>query len=277
MIINKSYLLMAFSLTATVFLGRFVSYLLNKYIKRSTHINTRNIGQYLFLKHLAVALVYLVGLGISIYMLPQFQNLSLSILASSSVLAVIFGFASQHALGNIMSGIFITIFRPYVIGDRIGIPGKNVLGVVEDMTLRHTVIRTFENKRVVIPNAVMSVEIIENADLNDEKVCRYVEFGISYESDLEKALKIMEEEVLAHPDLIDNRTPEEIHNKEPKVPVRVVTIGESSINLRAWAWFSDWTKGYIAGCDLNKSIKLRFDREGIEIPYPHRTIVHKNK
>jgi small conductance mechanosensitive channel len=60
-------------------------------------------------------------------------------------------------------------------------------------------------------------------------------------------------------------------------PVKVLQLGESSINLRGWAWAQETGDAFIMGCDLYESIKLRFDKEGIEIPFPHRTLVFKNK
>ena len=78
-----------------------------------------------------------------------------------------------------------------------------------------------------------------------------------------------------HPGCIDGRTEYDIAQDEPVVPVRVIGFGDSSVNLRAWVWSTDPPSAFRMGCDLNKSIKERFDREGIEIPFPYRTIVYK--
>jgi small-conductance mechanosensitive channel len=88
-------------------------------------------------------------------------------------------------------------------------------------------------------------------------------------------MKIMREESEKHPNCYDNRTEEEKKNKEPIVKVRVIGFGNSSVNLRAWVWSEDAGKGFVMACDLNKSIKERFDKEGVEIPFPYRTIVYK--
>jgi small-conductance mechanosensitive channel len=217
-----------------------------------------------------------VGVGFAIYTIPALRTLSVSLLAGAGILAVIIGFASQAAFSNIISGIFIVIFKPFRVGDRLKI-GTDVTGVVEDITLRHTVIRNFENKRLIIPNSVISNETLENASIGDEKICRWVEIGISYDSDIDKAMKIMEQEAMKHPDYIDNRTEEEKENKEPAVRVRVLGFGDSSVNLRAWVWAKDPPAAFRLGTDLNKSIKERFDKEGIEIPFPYRTITFKEK
>jgi len=81
--------------------------------------------------------------------------------------------------------------------------------------------------------------------------------------------------VLNHPDHIDNRTPEQIKEGVEEVIVRVISLGDFSVNLRAWAWASNQLKAYPMHCDLLESIKERFDREEIEIPFPYRTLVYK--
>ena len=109
----------------------------------------------------------------------------------------------------------------------------------------------------------------------DEMICNFVEFGISYDSDIDKAMKIISEEVMKHPNYFDNRTEEEIKEGKPPVMIRVIGFGDSSVNLRAYVWTKDHVSGFILKCDINKSIKERFDKEGIEIPFPYRTIVFK--
>lgn len=268
---------MTLILVLTFFVGRLVSSLLHRHVLTFARNLKVKPAQYSFLIHLIVAAIYIIGIGLALYMLPPFQSLSLSIFASSGIIAVVVGFASQHALGNVVSGIFITIFRPFSVEDRIKIPGKQVGGVVEEITLRHTVIRTFENKRVVIPNSVISTEIIENANMKQNKVCEFIEMGISYDSDVDLAMQIMQDEALAHPKHIDWRTAREKKDGEAEVPVRLIGFGDSSVNLRAWVWFPDPSTGFVGACDLRKSIKARFEREGIEIPFPHRTLVYKNE
>ena len=148
--------------------------------------------------------------------------------------------------------------------------------MVEDITLRHTVIRNLENRRIVLPNSVLGIEVLINSDLGDQKICRFLEFGISYDSDIDIAKKIIFEEVRQHKNYLDNRTLEDIEKGVPEVVVRVIGLGDSSVNLRAWMWAENSALSFSMYCELLESIKKRFDREGIEIPFPHRTLVQKN-
>lgn len=229
-----------------------------------------------FLKRGVTVLIYLIGIGFSIYIVPEFRVVAKGMFASAGLLAIAIGFAAQQALANIVSGVFIVIFKPYKIGDRLSLQ-TTLNGVVEDINLRHTVIRNFENKRIIIPNSVISNEVLINSNYGDDKIIKWIDFGISYDSDIDLARKIMQEEVEAHPNFIDGRNDEQKEAGEPLVPVRVISFGDSSVNLRAWAWAEEPAKAFIMGTDLNESIKKRFDKEGIEIPFPYRTLVYKDK
>jgi small-conductance mechanosensitive channel len=149
-------------------------------------------------------------------------------------------------------------------------------GIVEDINLRHTIIRNFENQRIIIPNSIISNEILINSNYTDDKLCKFINVGISYNSDVDRAKEIMNEEVQNHHLNIDVRSEEDIDSGVPRVMVRVVMLGESSVNLRAWAWASDPQNAFIMECDLLESIKKRFDKEGIVIPFPQRTISYLN-
>lgn len=263
-------------LVATIFAGYIFNRFFQRFIHRSTRILLNDPTNYQFLRHAITAVIYILGFGMAIFQIESLRTVAGSILAGAGILAVAVGFASQHALSNIISGIFLILFKPYRINDRITV--KDTLqGVVEDITLRHTVIRDFQNRRIVIPNTIISNEVILNTDMIDEKICRWIEMGISYDSDVQKAKAIMREEALKHPLHLDNRTPEQIKEGADEVVVRLVSFGESSVNLRAWVWAANLSDGFIMHCDLLESIKARFDAEGIEIPFPYRTLVFKNE
>lgn len=194
----------------------------------------------------------------------------------AGILAVVIGIASQEVLANIMGGTFIVLFKPFKVDDTVQI--NDVVGRIEDITLRHTVVNNFQNKRIVIPNAVINKEQIINYNLNERKVCEWIEIGISYDADIDKALAIMQDEAMNHPYFYDNRTEAEKNrgNPAPAVQAKVLGFGDSSVNLRAWVWARNYPAGFNMRLDLYKSIKERFDEEGIEIPFPYRTLVFKD-
>ena len=98
------------------------------------------------------------------------------------MIAVVAGLAAQEALGSVVSGMMILAFKPFKMGDVVRYVDNDITGTVEEITLHHTAVRTFENKRVIIPNSKMNSAIIENADYADSKVCVFLTVGITYES-----------------------------------------------------------------------------------------------
>ncbi|MBD3615973.1 MAG: mechanosensitive ion channel family protein [Gracilimonas sp.] len=269
-------LLIGFIFLMTIIVASLTSRVFNALIQRNKEAEDHgDVTSLIFFKRSVVVLTYIAGLSFAMYMIPPLRIIGGSLLAGAGLLAVAVGFASQAALSNVIGGLFIVLFKPYKISDRIQVR-TDLSGVVEDINLRHTVIRNFENKRIIIPNSVISNEVLVNSNYEDNKICKWIDMGISYDSDVDKAKAIMKEEVLKHPLFIDNRTEEEKEAGEEIVPVRVIMMGESSVNLRAWSWAEDPPSAFLMGCDLLESIKKRFDAEGIEIPFPHRTLVYKN-
>ena len=183
-------------------------------------------------------------------------------------MVAIVGFASQKAFANIIGGIFILIFKPFKINDVIEISNTKK-GMVEEITLKHTVIRDFENRRVIIPNALLNDEVIVNSNITDEKIRKHIEFGIAYDADIELATEIISSNIASHPLCIDNRTEEEKENEIPKVVVRLVSLAESSVILKAFAWSNNFDDAFVLSCDVLKSVKIEFDKQGIEIPFPY--------
>src|SRR6478735_4562543 len=205
--------------------------------------------RYNFLKNAVGFIVYLIAIIISFRSIPVLHDYGTTLLTGAGILAAIVGFASQSAFSNIISGFFLVIFKPFSVGDRIKV-GQLYSGDVEDITLRHTVIKDFENKRVVIPNNVISNETIINSTLIDEKVCMLIELTISFESDIDKAIAIMREESVKNPLSIDNRTTEEIATNVPVVIVRRIGFSELGIQLRADAWARSASEGFELKCAL---------------------------
>lgn len=272
--------ILAFGLRAgVVLLILIISVILAKLVKKAmlkkARMLTADATPYTFMSHMAGGLIYFIGIGLAIYSVPSLRGLATSIFAGSGVLLMIIGFASPHAFANIAGGIFISIFKPFRLGDRIRFINKEVIGTVEDITLRHTVIRTFDNKRIIVPNSVISGEILENAHIVDEKTLQFFDIGIGFSSDIDKAMQIIKEEALRHPNYLDNRTEEQLANNDEPVKVRILSYGDSTVNLRAWIWAADPAGAFDMGCDLNKTIKERFDKEGVELPYPYHNIITK--
>ena len=256
--------------------GRIVRFIVGRFFKAAARKLNVDPTRYNFFKNASDFIIVLIAVVIIFRSIPSLRLLGNTLLTGAGILAAIVGFASQQAFSNIISGIFLVIFKPFSVGDRVKI-GQLYNGDVEDITLRHVVIKDFENRRIVIPNTVISNEVIVNSTITDEKVCMFIEFGISLESDIDKAQALIQEEALKHRYCIDNRTEAELTKGEHQVMVRVMGFSELATLLRAYAWARNPNEGFDLKCDLNKSIKQRFDQAGVEMAVPLRMIAYRNK
>jgi small-conductance mechanosensitive channel len=271
---ENSIFYIVFIIVVTNLIVIIFNYFTNRFIKKTALSKHIEPTSFVFAKKLIITIIYITGVSFALLQIPEFKTIGHTILASAGILSVAVGLASQQTLNNVISGILIVLFKPFKIGDKISFEG-NYTGLVEEINLRQVVVRDFENNRVIVPNSLINSQVVVNANLTDSKVCKMIEIGIGYDSDVDKALKIMEEEVIKHPLHIDNRTADDINNNVPEVTTRVVELGNSSVNLKAWAYAANSSDGFVMYCDLLKSIKKRFDNENIEIPYNYQNLIIK--
>jgi small-conductance mechanosensitive channel len=236
-----------------------------RFIEKATKLIKGDPIHYHFLRHFLSGLIYVIGISWAISSVPSLKAIASSLLGAAGILAIVIGLASQNALSNVVSGIFIVIFKPFSINDRLRIR-DTLTGVVEDITLRHTVIRDFENRRIIVPNSVMNQEIIINADFGDDKICKWFEIAVDTHTNIDQAKTILFEEALKHPLRVDTRKPEDIEKGKPEVTVRILRVDEYGIRLRAWIWAKDSADAFHISCDMFESVKKRFDQEGIVVP-----------
>ncbi|WP_157976516.1 mechanosensitive ion channel family protein [Parahaliea mediterranea] len=179
-------------------------------------------------------------------------------LAGLGVAGFIVGFALQDTLSNFASGAMILLYRPYDVNDFIEVSGAS--GVVKKMTLVSTTIATFDNQVLVVPNNKIWGDVIKNVTAQRVRRVDLV-FGISYSDNIEHTEQVLHEVVAAHDKVL--RSPEPV--------IKVHTLGDSSVNfiVRPWVRTEDYWDVY---WDLTRAVKLRFDAEGISIPFPQRDV-----
>ena len=251
--------------------------LTNLWFKRTIQEKTLlayDTTSYKFFRYVAVFIIGFIGVLFGIMAFPALRGVAQTALGGAGILALIAGLASQEALSNLVGGVFIISFKPFRIGDTIKL-SDNMVGTVTDITLRHTVIRNFENKMIVIPNAVINKEKIINYNLGELKCCEYIEMNISYDSDIDLAKMILREECENHPLILDNRTKIDVEGGKPLIRIAMTKINDSSLTIRAWAWARTSGDAFSLKCDVLESTKKRYDKEGVDLAFPTRTVYIK--
>lgn len=264
---------LVFSIILSFTIKRILSLVIRK---RLTLLNA-DPTNFNFLKNSVVYIILTIAIIVIINKTPALENFGKALFAGAGIIAATIGFASQKAFSNVISGIFILIFKPFRVYDTIELNNGEIKGTVEEITIRHTIIKNYENRRIIIPNSRIGEETITNSNLLDQRIKKHINIGIGYSADIDKAKQIMHEVITNHPFFLDARTEEDIQEGQPLLRIRVIELGEYAVTIRAWAWAANNDDAFVLYCDSIEEIKKRFDREGIEIPFPYRNIVVKNE
>jgi small-conductance mechanosensitive channel len=210
-------------------------------------------------------LIVMLTVFVYVSLVPDLRALFGTMLAGAGITALIIGFAAKSTMANLISGLSIAIYRPVRIGDTVTI--ENEYGTVEDITLRHTIVLTWEKKRMIIPNSKLDEMTLINYNIIDPRMMCRLELGVSYDTDIDLARRLILDEVSKCPHI----------DKEPadEPVVKVISHGDFSIGLRVYVWVKSVNDMWSTRFWLLENIKKRFDREGVEIPFPYRTLVYK--
>jgi small-conductance mechanosensitive channel len=208
----------------------------------------------------ANAVVWVAAIAIGFTMAGYGAFLSaFAVFGGAIALAV--GFAAQDLLGNFVAGIFILKDKPFEVGDWIQWNGNT--GRVEDIDLRVSRVRTFDNERITVPNGDLANNAVTNPVAYETLRQKFV-FGIGYDDDISQATDIIVEEAEAHEAILD----------DPGVSVRLVELGDSAVGLQSRWWIADPDRGDFVRVrsEYVTAVKEAFDEVGIDMPYVHRQL-----
>ena len=178
------------------------------------------------------------------------------LLAGLGIAGFVIGFALQDTLSNFASGLMILFYRPFDVGDTVEAGG--VFGKVNHMSLVNTTFLTFDNQTIILPNNLVWAGVIKNVTAQKKRRVDLV-FGVGYADDVPKVEQVLQEIVAGHEKILD----------DPEPLIKLHELGDSSVNfvVRPWVESDDYWDVY---WDLLRTVKIRFDEEGISIPFPQR-------
>ncbi len=254
---SGSFLIKLLTIVGVVFLFGIFARLGRRATRRilaSAHVDTSELLNRLLIGG-AGKLIWLLGFLIVLSIVGVDLG---PMLAGLGIAGFIIGFALQDTLSNFASGLMIMFYRPFDVGDIVTISG--VTGHVRAVTLVSTVIITFDNQAMIVPNSKVWGDVINNVTAQNTRRVDLV-FGIGYADDIPKAQAIMQDVVRSHDLVLD----------DPEPIIRVHNLGESSVDFvcRPWCRTDDyWTVHW----DVTEAVKQRFDAEGVSIPFPQRDV-----
>ena len=230
-----------------------INLLVNKFLNKDT---LRGKLHLMFLKGIITAVIWAVAILTAMSGIPAFSKTWETVIASSGMAAVVMGLAAQSTLANVFAGIALSASRsrPFDIGDRIRIDSFDP-GFVEDITLRHTVIKTYQNEIIYVPNSIVGSATIVN--YTQENSFSYpVKVSVAYGTDMKKAMNVMADAIASHP----------MHYGIRPV-VLCKSCDDSGVTLQALVETKDFKDNPRTCSESLVEIMRRFDEEGIEIPY----------
>ena len=198
---------------------------------------------------IVLLIVVLANLGINVS----------GLIAGLGIMGFIVGFALKDTLGNLASGVFILFHKPFKVGDWIKVGG--IVGGVERVGIAACELRSPDNVKITIPNSKIWGDVIQNFHGNPTRKLYNLEIGISYDSDIDKAIKIIKD--------ILKKDKRVLKDPEPQIVVK--SLGDNSVNIaiRPSMKKDDYWLVYF---DSIKKIKEEFDKNGITIPFPQRDV-----
>ncbi|WP_284013294.1 mechanosensitive ion channel family protein [Halobaculum litoreum] len=206
----------------------------------------------------ALVVVLAISIGFMAAGFPRFLTAAATL---GGALALAIGFAAQDLIGNFVAGIFIIKDKPFEVGDWIEWNGNS--GRVEDIDLRVSRVRTFDNERITVPNGELANNAITNPVAYDTLRQKFV-FGIGYDDDIDHATDAIVEEAERVDGILD----------DPAPSVRVTELGDSAVGLQSRFWIDqpDRADFVRTRSQYVQAVKERFDEEGIDMPYVHRQL-----
>lgn len=241
--------------------------LLNRVVNLVFRIMSRkhNSVHLRFIKSILNVLIVIVVLYSLAQQFEVTKDISKTLLQSSSLFVAIATFAAQQALSNVISGISLSFSKPYNVDEKIRVvQGSSVIaeGIVKDITIRHTIIQQFNGESCIVPNSVMDSAVITNTNYTGN-IGNFMEIEISYEADIEKAKKCMQEICIAN-ELT-------LNTEENKVFVKGYT--QNGVILKTTVWTENLDDSFLACSDIRAELVEGFRKSGILIPY-QTVVVH---
>jgi len=205
----------------------------------------------IMIRRIASATIYLIGLMLVILQVPQLHKIATAMLAGAGILGLAIGYAAKDSLSNFTSGIFIAIFQPFRVGDLVDF--RKEYGQIEDLTLRHTVIRTADNRRIIVPNSIMSTEPVINWTIREKEITWSVDFYLEKAADIDRAREIILEKARSHSQVLSDRP----------LSVQLVSSKSAELILRLELSVPGRNVASRVGNEIREAVIKEFEAQGI--------------
>lgn len=257
-IVKNNIIMFFIILVFTWLIARIASKILSKRVliiparlskKEKEEFDAVQFTKFKMIKRLFLFLIYAAGISIALLSIPSFRVIGTALLASAGFIGLVAGVAAKDSLANLVAGITIAFAQPVRLKDYVKISDE--FGQVDELTLLFTVIKTWDNRRLVVPNQVIVSSPIRNYSLEEKEILAEAIIPISYDTDVTKAKKIITE-------IIKKNT---LYSGKKEPEVKVVDLGLEVVTLRVLALARDPRAAYDLSTEIKEQVLLRFPKE----------------
>lgn len=202
------------------------------------------------------------------------DKIGTSILGSAAVLTAVVGFAAQDVIKDVLSGLLISIYKPFDIGDKIELD-DGTIGIVESITMRHVVVIRLDNLRDVIPNSKINDIPVINYSIGMDARSELFRFQISYDSDIDLAKEVIAKTVKDSAYTLPGLEGED--GRMTYGPVLFIEMGDSALTMAVRIYFKRDENIFRVRDDINSSVFKALKKAGIEIPYSYTNVIVKKE
>jgi len=231
--------------------------LLRRVVHRLLEQETRLVNRTTlhFSAQLGQVAIFVLAIVLYANLIPALRAIGTALLASVSIVSLVIGLAAQSTLGNLIAGVSLALYRPFEVGDLVQVhpPAGPEIGHIESLTLGYTILRTWDNRRIIIPNSVMGAQVTINLTARDPRKLAVIPFKIGPGVDVDQARSIVLETAQAHP----------LAEEVAGCPVVSLAGGGAVLSLRVWC--ADFGAAQQLEFDLYESVKKAFDAGGISL------------
>jgi len=245
---------------------RFIRKLFSKQIgNKKKAINVRYVENMIRIVVIGVALFWVISSS------SVTATLGKTLFQGTALIGAVAGFAAQPILSDLFCGLMLSMQKPFEIGDRIELE-DGTAGIVKDISIRHVVLQELDTVEMIIPNSKLNAMKIRNLSKGEARRSFVFEIGISFNSDIKKALEVIFNAVKDSPYTVPGKAGE---NGKIYAPVYFLKYDPSALILKTTVYFEPKSPTEVVKSDVNRRVKEALDANGIEIPYPYVNVVQR--
>ena len=230
----------------------------------------KNGLQISFLESLCTVVIIIMCILMVVSAFGGLDNIWKSLLGGTAVISAILAFAAQDVLKDVLAGVTMSMNKPFEVGNRIELE-DGTKGIVEDITLRHVVLKGADTLRFIIPNHKLAAMKVINYSYKREDKSILFKFAVSYDTDLELAKRLVSEGVKESP--LTKPLKDDEDGAAYYGPVRFMSFADSALILETMVYFDKSRATEVVTDDINMRVRNKFNENGIEIPYQYVNVI----